>query len=302
MSYPVTNRIPGPRQKKKRPRFWLRRLVILLVLLIPVGVWYGWDFIDSLKVTPTAPAARIVTGKPVFVAIMGVDQREHDVGRSDTLMLMRLDPKTEAVSVINIPRDTLATVAGEPSKINAAYATGGPERTTEVLSSLLGIERPYYVTLNFQAFEELVNLVGGVQIDVEQHFVYDDPFQDLHIDIPAGRQTLLGEQALHYVRIRYDGVTNSDIARIERQQKFLQAFKEKVPSNWTRIPAMIRTVQKYIKTNIPEADQLKLAKALFDARGNVAMQTLPGTPDDATGDWILDVTKWSEVTRLWTSK
>ncbi|HWI51048.1 MAG TPA: LCP family protein [Symbiobacteriaceae bacterium] len=276
--------------------------MVLLMILLPVGVWYGWDFVDSLKVTPTAPAPRIVAGKPVYVAIMGVDQRKNDVGRSDTLMLLRLDPKASQVSVINVPRDTLANVDGSPSKINAAYAIGGPGMTTDVLSSLLGIERPYYVTLNFQAFEELVNLVGGVQIDVEKHYVYDDPFQDLHIDIPAGRQLLLGEQALHYVRLRYDGVTNSDIARIERQQKFLRAFKEKVPSNLTRITSMIRTIQKHIQTNIPEDDQMKLAKALFDARGNVTMQMLPGTPDDSTGDWLLDRQQWSEVTRAWTSK
>lgn len=276
--------------------------MVLFLILLPVGVWYGWDFYDSLKITPTAPAPRVVAGKPVFVAIMGVDQREHDVGRSDTLMLLRLDPKAEQVSVINIPRDTLVTLNGDDSKINAAYALGGAEKTAEVLASLLGIERPYYVTLNFQAFEELVNLVGGVYIDVEKHYVYDDPFQDLHIDIPAGRQLLLGEQALHYVRIRYDGVTNSDIARIERQQKFLQAFKERIPSNLTRITSMIRTVQKHVTTNIPEDDQTKLARGLFAARNSISMQTLPGTPDDATGDWLLDKAKWSEVTRTWSTK
>lgn len=275
---------------------------MLLLVLLPVGVWYAWDYVDSLKVAPASPAPRIVAGKPVFVAIMGVDQREHDVGRSDTLMLMRLDPKASQASIINIPRDTLATVDGHPAKINAAYASGGPEATTGVLAELLGIERPYYVTLNFQAFEELINVMGGVYIDVEKHYVYDDPFQDLHIDLPAGRQLLMGEQALHYVRLRYDGVTNSDIARIERQQKFLQAFKEKMPSNWTRIPVMIRTIQKYVNTNIPEADQMTLAKALFDARSNVAMQTLPGSPDDATGDWLLDRREWSEVTRTWAGK
>ncbi|HWI62760.1 MAG TPA: LCP family protein [Symbiobacteriaceae bacterium] len=299
----LSNRVPGPRgARKKRPRYWLRRFMVVLMLLLPVGVWYGWDFVDSLKVTPTAPAPRIVSGKPVFVAVMGVDERKNDVGRSDTLMLLRLDPKTDKVSVINIPRDTQAIVDGSPSKINAAYALDGPEGTVQVISKLLGIERPYYVTLNFAAFEELINLMGGVQIDVEKHYVYDDPFQDLHIDIPAGRQLLMGEQALHYVRLRYDGVTNSDIARIERQQKFLQAFKEKLPSNLTRITSMIRTIQKHIKTNIPEDDQMKLARALFEARGNVTMQMLPGTPDDASGDWLLNRTEWNEVTRSWSAK
>jgi polyisoprenyl-teichoic acid--peptidoglycan teichoic acid transferase len=291
------------RRAQKRPRYGLRRLLILLLLLLPFVAWKAWAFWESIPLQAEGAAPRVVVSKPVYVAIMGVDEREHDSGRSDTLLLMRLDPTTKKVDVVNIPRDTRITYSsGKESKINAAYAIDGPELTTEVVGNLLGIDRPYYVTVNFNAFEELVNQVGGVEMTVEKHYVYDDPYQDLHIDIKPGRQTMYGETALQYVRLRYDGVTNSDIARIGRQQEFLRALVTKVPSNWTRIPAMISTVRKYVKTNIPEGDQLKLAKALWEARGNLAMQTLPGTAaEDETGDWLIDQPTWSEVIRAWRS-
>ena len=275
--------------------------MVLLVLLLPVAVWQGWAFMQAVPITPEATAPRVTHTQPVYVAIMGVDEREHDVGRSDTLLLMRLDGKGQSVQVINIPRDTrIAASDGDRAKINSAYAGGGAKETTRVLANLLGIPQPYYVTINFQAFEELVDLVGGVELTVENHYVYDDPFQDLHIDIPAGHQSLDGRTALHYVRLRYDGVTNSDIARIERQQQFMKAFLAKVPSNWTRIPGMITSLRKYLRTNIPEGDQLTLVRALWSARDQVTMQTLPGTAvEDETGDWLLDQAKWNEVKRTW---
>jgi LCP family protein required for cell wall assembly len=275
--------------------------MVLLILLLPVLAWRAWAFWESIPIEAEGDAPRVVATKPVYVAVMGVDERENDTGRSDTLILVRLDANTKQIRLVNIPRDTrVAYSDGTVAKMNAAYAKGGPQLTTAMLANQLGIERPYYVTVNFQAFEELVDLVGGVEMTVDKHYVYDDPYQDLHIDIPAGRQTLYGKTALHYVRLRYDGVTNSDIARIGRQQEFLKALVGRVPANWTAIPRMIDTVRKYVKTNIPEGDQLKLAKALWEARTNLTMQTLPGSAvEDETGDWLIDQAQWNEVKSQW---
>lgn len=291
------------RRRRKRPRYWLRRLVFLMILLSPLAIWRGWVFFTrSLPLAAAGDAPRVVANQPVYVAVMGVDERKNDVGRSDTLILVRLDPSGEKVDLINIPRDTRVTYDdGSHSKINAAFALQGAEYVTEVVSDLLSIPRPYYVKVNFKAFEEIVDKLGGVELDVEKHYVYDDPYQDLHIDIPAGRQVLDGETALHYVRLRYDGVTNSDIARIERQQKFLQALKSKLasPSAWFQVTDLVESVRQNVQTNIPEEDQLKLLERLFAARDSVSMQTLPGTPDDRTGDWLLDEVQWKNVISSW---
>lgn len=290
-----------PRRRKPRPRYWLRRLMVLSLLAVPFLIWWGWSFWKGLPLQAEGSAPRVASG-PVYVAIMGVDERKDDVGRSDTLMLLRLDAKLNRVDIVNIPRDTLITFdSGKQSKINAAYSIGKADLTCDVLKSLLGIPKPYYVTLNFQAFIDIVDALDGVSLHVDKHYVYDDPYQDLHIDIPAGQQTLKGEQALHYVRLRYDGVTNSDIARIERQQQFLKALKDKLssPAYWSRIPDLVAILRTNTRTNIPEKDQLKLAQAMYTVRGNVTMQTLPGTADDATGDWIINPTAWKGVTEEW---
>lgn len=288
------------RRRRKQPRYWLRRLLVILLLLLPVLVWQGWAFLKELPLIAEGSAPRVESTKPVYVAIMGVDERANDIGRSDTLILVRLDPKSDRLDVVNLPRDTRVQIEGEMHKLNAAYALGGPTEVTEVLESFLGIDRPYYVTVNFKAFEELVTAVGGVPMTLDRDYAYEDPYQDLYIDLKAGQQIMDGRTALHYVRLRYDGVTNSDVARIERQQEFLQALLGQLSANWTRVPGMIKIMRKYVRTNIPEADQLGLAKLLWDARENVAMQTLPGSfSDDAYGDWLLDEAGWKELTQSW---
>jgi LCP family protein required for cell wall assembly len=292
-----------PQRPRKRPHYWFRRLALLLALLLPLAGWRTWTNLrDHLPLKAAGNAPRMVAGQPVYVAVMGVDERAHDVGRSDTLMLLRLDPGTDALSIVNIPRDTRVSFpSGRRSKINAAYSAGGAEFVTEVISHAFGVPRPYYVTMNFQAFVQIVDQLGGVEMTVDKHYVYDDPYQDLHINIPAGAQKMDGKTALEFVRLRYDGVTNSDIARIGRQQQFMQALRQVLlsPSALLKVRSLSDTMRHNIQTNLPEGDQLQLAAALFKARNHVAMQTLPGTPDDATGDWQLDQAKWNEVTHAW---
>ncbi|MGE5673734.1 MAG: LCP family protein [Mycobacterium leprae] len=291
------------KRRRSRVRYWMRRLLFLLILLLPFGIWWGWSAWRHLPLQAEGNAPRIVSGQPIYVAVMGVDERKDDVGRSDTLMLVRLDPKANKLDVISIPRDTRITYdTGKQSKINAAYSIGGPDLTTQVLSTLLDIPRPYYLKVNFQAFQEIVDQIGGVEIDVDKHYTYSDPYQNLYIDIPAGHQVMLGDQALKYVRMRYDGVTNSDIARVSRQQQFLKALKDKLSSPYyvTRVPALVDILRTYVTTNIPEADQLKLAQALFKARGALTTSTLPGTDaQDKSGDWLIDTTAWKGVTATW---
>lgn len=185
---------------------------MLLAVLLLLAAWGGLTLLRyGLTLPAEGNAPRVAAGQPIYVALLGVDEREHDTGRSDTLILLRVDP-----------------TAGH----------------------------------------------------------LDLPYPNLHIDIPAGRHTLDGKTALHYVRLRYDRVTNSDIARIERQQKFLQTFAAKLasPATWLKAPALVRTLRSHMKTNIPEGDQFGLALALLKARNQMQMQMPPGAPDDSTGD------------------
>lgn len=306
MRYALVNRIPE-RRRPQRPRFWLRRLIVVLVLLTPLLIWRGWLYVKHrlLPLPAEGSAARVVVHQPVYVLILGVDQPRDDAGRSDTLMLLRLGPNGQSADIVNIPRDTQVTLpGGKRSKVNSAYSIGGPELAAQVAAETLGIPRPYYVKISLEAFEKMVDQIGGVDLTVDRHYVYDDPFQNLYINIPAGPQHMNGEKALKFVRIRYDGVTNDDIARIKRQQQFLDAVRQKLsaPAYWAKVPGMISTLRKYVATNIPEADQLNLVEALYKARGSLHMQTLPGAPNDATGDWLVDAAAWNEVVQAWSQK
>lgn len=294
------------RPKKRRPNYGTRRLILLLLLVLPFLAWYSLGYAKDSLLTLEAEgnAPRVEKAKPVYVLLLGVDERKDDVGRSDTVVLLRLGREPEAIDLLSIPRDTRISLKGQRAKLNAAYPSGGAERVTEVVSQLLGIPKPYYVKVNLQAFERIIDHLGGVEVTVDRHYHYEDPYQDLVIDIPAGRQVMDGETALKFVRLRYDGFTNDDIARIGRQQQFIQAVKAKFadPASWVAIPQLMATMKQHVSTNVPEKDQLPLAKALFEARNQMQMSTLPGAPDDATGDWLLDPAKWSEVKAQWTVK
>lgn len=289
--------------KKRRPNYGLRRLILFLLIAAPLVVWYGYSYANETLLTVKAEgsAPRVEKAKPVYVLLLGVDERTEDAGRSDTLLLLRLGREPQRVDLVSIPRDTRISLDGDRAKVNAAYGHGGANRTVEVVSKLLGIPKPYYVKVNLEAFEKIIDELDGVEITVDRHYHYEDPYQDLVIDIPAGKQVMMGETALKFVRLRYDGVTNDDIARIQRQQQFIAAVKAKfmAPSSWVAIPTLIGTMKDHVSTNLPEKDQLSLARALFEARDQLHMSTLPGTPEDETGDWLLDPAKWSEVTARW---
>lgn len=289
-------------RRKKQPNYGLRRLMVLLFVMSPFLLWYTYASArDSLTVKAEGSAPRVEKAKPVYVLLMGVDERKDDVGRSDTVILLRLGREPGKIDLVSIPRDTRITLKGRRAKLNAAYPTGGADLVCEVVSNLLYIPKPYYVKVNLEAFERIIDRLGGVDMTVDRDYHYEDPYQDLVIDIRAGRQTMDGATALQFVRLRYDGVTNDDIGRIKRQQQFIQAVKEKFtePSTWFTIPTLIGTMKDSVATNVPEKDQLPLARALFDARNAMRMTTLPGTPDDATGDWLLDPARWSEVKESW---
>jgi LCP family protein required for cell wall assembly len=306
----AARRLPPRRRRRRRPRYWLRRLVLLLLVLTPGLVWAAnhWEMptlMPPLTIKPSAVAPPVSKTEPIWVVLMGVDERARDIGRSDTMMLLRIDPKGERADVVSLPRDTrIALPDGGHEKLNAVYPTKGPDGVTRVVSQLLGVPRPYWVEVNMEGFVEIIDELGGVPMTLERNYDYEDPYQDLYIHLKAGPQTLNGRQALHFVRLRYDGVGNDDIGRIKRQQAFLQALQKKLasPSNLLKVGDFLRIAQNRIKTNIPQDDQIRLATLLFQARNHLQMQTLPGVGDPASGDWLMNDAAWQEVMSQWQTK
>ncbi|MGB5916751.1 MAG: LCP family protein, partial [Phormidesmis sp.] len=126
-------------------------------------------------------------------------------GLSDTMLMMRFDPSEERVSVLSVPRDTRTNVDGAVTKINEANRDGGPSVSAEAVSELLGgvpIDR--YIRINVQGVEKLIDAIGGVVVNVPKDMKYQDDSQHLYINLKAGEQRLNGDQAIQFLRFRYD--------------------------------------------------------------------------------------------------
>ncbi len=226
--------------------------------------------------------------RPVNILVMGIDRVEPTAeepmvdefgGRSDTMLLVRFDPQEHSLKLLSIPRDTRVFIPDVGyTKINDANAYGGPQLAAKVINRNLGeIPIDRYVRVTTDALQELVDLVGGVEVFVPQRMFYEDKTQKLFIDLPAGLQTLNGAQAEQFVRFRYDA--NGDIGRVQRQEVLLKALQNRLshPSMITRIPQAIGIVQKTLDTNLTMEEILALVNfgRQLD-RQEIQMVMLPG--------------------------
>lgn len=211
---------------------------------------------------------------PFAVVLIGTDSRAGSGGslNSDVLMVAFIDPERYDVRLLSIPRDLKMKIPGYSGyrKANQAYALGETKRISaerkkqeatvtgaslvqEMLSEYLGVPIDYYVTVDFKGFQEIIDAVGGVEVHVKRHMVYDDPTDGTHIRLAPGVQTLDGKNALDYVRFRLDNYGNhaSDLDRNLRQQEVVRAFIDKVTSfqGATKLGAILDAVAQNTSTN-----------------------------------------------------
>ncbi len=272
------------KSRRSRRKRSYRRLIVLtmgLVVLLLTGTAYMFF---NREIPPNRPAdSELMASDSVLqVMIMGVDQRADDVGRSDTLMVLSADTKNDKAFLLSIPRDTRVYMEGNGyDKINHAYAFGGHELTKKTVESLLDVPMDYYIVVDVHAFEQMIDAIGGVDIDIDQRMKYEDPWDDdggLVIDLYPGRQHLNGEQAMEYVRYRDE---EGDIGRIARQQKFMQALLDQAasPRLLFKLPALLEAVKSAVHTNLSTVDLLRFAAMLKKVREHeLTVATLPGKP------------------------
>jgi polyisoprenyl-teichoic acid--peptidoglycan teichoic acid transferase len=241
--------------------------------------------------------------RPVNVLVMGIDRvpgatdgsPESFTGRSDTMLLLRVDPQKESVSMLSIPRDTQVDIPGVGvTKINQANASGGPLLARESVSSALNdVKVDRYVRISTNAFRELVDKLGGVRVYVPQPMVYTDNTQKLNINLAQGWQTLNGSQAEQFARFRKDDL--GDIGRVQRQQSMIKALRGQVNNPFTiaRIPGIIRDMQKYVDSNLSFEEMVALVNfGLKMEQKDFKMVLLPGRFSSAdefkASYWIMD--------------
>jgi LCP family protein required for cell wall assembly len=194
-------------------------------------------------------------GQAAIALVVGYDQRRgaefSGVSRSDTVMLIRADPRTKTISLLSFPRDLIVPIYcahGEVSsgdRINSAYARCGATGSLETVKHLTGLPINYLIAVNFHGFKEIVDKLGGVWIDVDRRYynknvgTYATDFSN--IDLQPGYQLLTGGSALSFVRFRH---TDSDLYRLARQQQFIRALKERIADNFDplELPELVSAI------------------------------------------------------------
>jgi len=233
----------------KPQRYWWR---FLLAGLLIVGVSAGATAISGLVYVESVAKAlshnnafgnavekklkEVDGGEPQNILILGSDKRageavEEEWGRSDTTMLLRLDPDRNAIAVMSIPRDLKVEIPGVGTdKFNAAYAYGGPKKTLQVVKELTGLPINHVVNVDFLGFVRAVYAIGCVYVDIDRRYYHSNEGvppseQYAEIDVQPGYQLLCGKKALQYVRYRH---TDTDLVRSARQQDFISAARQRV--------------------------------------------------------------------------
>jgi LCP family protein required for cell wall assembly len=279
-----------PRRLDRSARKKLRRLLIIglsvFAIFFTLGMAVGTYFnrlpepVQSYAMTglengdgPIIPNKGCKDGFYTFL-IAGTDKEGN---HTDTIIVASLDTAGHKVNIVSVPRDTQVDVKRNPKKINGAYAVGGMEQLKKEIKSILGFSPHYYIVVDLEAFEELVDAIGGVNFSVPQDMNWDDPAQDLHIHLTKGLQLLDGDKALQLVR--YRKYVNPDIERVEVQQHFLMALADKLltGSNITKIPEFIDIVQQHVETDLSLRDMQWFARQVMqlDPEKDFSVQTLP---------------------------
>ena len=229
-------------------------------------------------------AALLVTPARESVLVLGSDARPDElaqgiVGRTDTLMLLVADRADPLVATLSIPRDLWVTIAGGygQERINAAYEFGGPASAKQTVASVIGQPVDHYLLIHLAGVRDVIDAVGGIDIDVPTA-IHDDayPTDDygvITIDIPAGRQHMDGTTALQYARSRHQ---DSDFARAARQQQVLAAVRGALlnPLNWWRLPAVAVVGAQSVTTDVSPLDAVAIAAAMIRYGGPPASMVI----------------------------
>lgn len=266
-----------PPQKKKKHRFLKVLLVLILILAGSLFAILKFNLFQPTADTGTLGARK--TGASTIL-IAGTD----DGGsRTDTMMLVYVNAVSGELNLLSIPRDTLVNASYNVPKLNACYGVnGGGEEGMEALmdkvEAIIGFRPDGYVLTNLDAFIDLVDLMGGVEFEVPQDMYYNDPAQDLYIDLKAGLQTLNGEQAMGLVRYR-SGYATADVQRMSVQRDFVSAAIDQWASlkSIPKLPQALALVQSSLTTDLSTGNIVWLAGALFRANPeNMVTETLSG--------------------------
>ena len=273
---------------KMKRTIWLRAIFITLLLMVISTAVYGYTIYKSLTTTVETmhePLERKISEKrveeitltkkePFSVLILGVDERKGDRGRSDTIIILTINPDQNSIKMLSIPRDTRTEIIGynKEDKINHAYAFGGVEMAMATMENFLDIPIDYYMKINMEGFKEIVDAVGGVTVNNDLDFTSDGTH------FPKGEITLNGAKALTFSRMRYEDA-RGDFGRQLRQRQIIQAIiKEGASlSSLTNYRTIFSALGNNIKTNLQFDEMVDIQRNYRAAAKQISQISIEGS-------------------------
>lgn len=290
---------------RRKRRVKTLRLIFALVVLCLIGsaiifVGYGIysagsrvynEFAEMYQGYNDRRTARLGATDPKFdgytnILVMGVDDSERQ--EADTILVLSFSNDTGKSRIISIPRDTWIVMRGNSSRIGAIYGWGGANRMVKEVSRLLGVSIHQYIIIDMATFAELIDVLGGLDIYVEENMDYDDEAAGLSIHIGQGYQHLSGEEVQKY--LRYRGEKLGDVGRVQRQQKFIKALYAKVLQLDTipKLPAIADIFRNRMETSAEIFDSAHLANVLRRMSSDPPTTLMIPGSENLDGAWVVN--------------
>lgn len=258
-------------------------ILVLFLAVVGMGAKLYWDVSKSMdKTYETVERSKknqvnLNNKEPFSVLLLGIDTGDDgrvEQGRSDTTIVATVNPRDKQTTLVSLARDTYVDIPGQgkQDKLNHAYAFGGASLAMDTVENYLNIPINHYVSINMAGLKELVNAVGGIEVNNNLTFSQDG------YDFTIGKISLDGEQALSYSRMRYED-PNGDYGRQERQRKVIEGIVQKVLSlnSVSNYQEILTAVSDNMKTDLSFDDMKKIALDYRSAFGKVKQDQLQGT-------------------------
>ncbi|WP_082233302.1 LCP family protein [Halobacillus massiliensis] len=288
------------KSKTKRVRLLKVFLIITGAVVLTVGA-FAFMILNDVRNTvndkiyeeitsidASATKAKIKNDEPVNILLLGVDERENDKGRSDTMIVMTLDPNNDQMQLFSIPRDTEAEIIGDgrTTRINHAYAYGGSNMAVDTVENFLDVNFDYFIKVNMNGLSQLVDSVNGITVRNYRAFTQDG------YHFPEGQTTLSGSHALSYVRMRKED-PKGDLGRNERQRQVIEGIIEKGanPNMINQVGDVMKVLGDNVNTNMDFEDIRNLATKYRNARNHITNYQMSGSSKTSSGMYLIEMSE-----------